>query len=120
MDNDRMKAAVHELGDKIQDMSGGVADQARSQVRKLSASAEGPIREAYGQARDVAREVSGGASAVAGGASALAGDAYDRGGRYLRDANRAIGGQVGDNTLTALLVAGAAGYLLSYIIHSAR
>jgi uncharacterized protein YjbJ (UPF0337 family) len=120
MDNDRMKATAHELSDKIQDMSGGVADQAKTQVKKLSASAEGPIREAYGQARDVAREVSGGASAVAEGASALAGDAYDRSGRYLRDANRALGGQIGDNTLTALLLAGAAGYLLSYIVHSGR
>jgi uncharacterized protein YjbJ (UPF0337 family) len=120
MDNDHMKATVHEFSDKIQDMSGGVADQAKSQVKKLSASAERPIREAYGQARDVARDVSSGASAVAEGASALAGDAYDRSGRYLRDANRALGGQIGDNTLTALLLAGAAGYLLSYIVHSGR
>jgi hypothetical protein len=94
MDNERMKATVHELGDKIQDASGAATDYAKSQAKKLSASAEG--------------------------ASALAGDAYDRGGRYLRDANRAVGGQIGDNTLTALLLAGAAGYLLSYIVHSGR
>jgi hypothetical protein len=30
MDNDHMKATVHEFSDKIQDMSGGVADQARA------------------------------------------------------------------------------------------
>jgi hypothetical protein len=94
MDNDRMKATVHELGDKIQDASGAAADYARSQAKKLSAGAEG--------------------------VSALASDTYDRSGSYLRDANRAVGGQIGDNTLTALLLAGAAGYLLSYIVHSGR
>jgi uncharacterized protein YjbJ (UPF0337 family) len=120
MDNDRMKATVHELSDKIQDASGGVADYAKGQTKKLSASAEGPIHEAYGQAKDAARGVSDGASALAEGASAVAGNAYDRSGRYLREANRAVGGQIGDNTLTALLLAGAAGYLLSYIVHSGR
>ena len=86
----------------------------------FAASAEGSIHEAYGRAKDAARGVSGGASTLAEEASAIAGDAYDRSGRYLRDANRAVGGQIGDNTLTALLLAGAAGYLLSYIVHSAR
>jgi uncharacterized protein YjbJ (UPF0337 family) len=120
MDNDRMKATVHELSDKIQDASGGVADHAKSQAKKLSTGAEGSIREAYGQATDAARRVSGGASTLAEEASAIAGDAYDRSGRYLQNANRAVGGQIGDNTLTALLLAGAAGYLLSYIVHSGR
>ena len=120
MDNDRMKATVHELGDKIQDASGGAADYAKSQGRKLSASAEGSIHEAYGRAKDAARGVSGGASTLAEEASAIAGDPYDQSGRYLRDVNRAVGGQIGDNTLTALLLAGAAGYLLSYIVHSGR
>jgi uncharacterized protein YjbJ (UPF0337 family) len=81
MDNDRMKATVHELSDKIQDASGGVADHAKSQAKKLSAGAEGSIREAYGQATDAARRVSGGASTLAEEASAIAGDAYDRSGR---------------------------------------
>ena len=120
MDNERMKATVHELGDKIQDASGAATDYAKSQAKKLSASAEGSVHEAYGQAKDVAKGLSGSASALAEGASALAGDAYDRSGRYLREANRTVGGQIGDNTLTALLLAGAAGYLLSYIVHSGR
>jgi hypothetical protein len=116
MDNDRAKAAVDELGGKIQNVSGSVADYAKNQARRLSATAEDSLHDAFGQAKEAAR----GASAIAGEASALAGDAYDRSGRYLRTANRAIGGQLGDNTLTALLLAGAAGYLLSYFVHSGR
>jgi uncharacterized protein YjbJ (UPF0337 family) len=120
MDNDRVKAAADELGGKIQNASGDVADYAKNQAGKWSSTAEESVNDAYGRAKDAARGLSGGASALADGASALAGDAYDRSGRYLRDANRAVGGQIGDNTLTALLLAGAAGYLLSYILHSGR
>jgi uncharacterized protein YjbJ (UPF0337 family) len=116
MDNDRAKAAVNELGGKIQNASGNVADYAKIQARRLSASAEDSLHDAFGQAKEAAR----GASAIAGEASALASDSYDRSGRYLKKVNRAVGGQIGDNTLTALLLAGAAGYLLSYFVHSGR
>ena len=113
MDNDRIKRVAEEMSGEIQNASGGVADYARSQAKGLSAKAEGSIENGYARAKDAARNVSD-------SASGLAADAYDRGGQYLRDGNRLVARQVGDNALSALVLAGAAGYLLSYILHSRR
>ena len=113
MSNDRINGAVEEMGDKIRDASSGVADYAKTQAKEFSARAEGPIQDAFGQARHAARNISDGASNLAEGA-------YDRGGRYIRDSNRLVSSQIGDNTLSALLLAGAAGYLLSYVVHARR
>jgi uncharacterized protein YjbJ (UPF0337 family) len=111
MDNDRIKGAAEEMGGRIQNASSGVADYAKSQAKGLSAKAEGSIENGYARAKDAARNVSD-------SASSLAADAYDRSGQYLRDGNRLVARQVRDNALSALLLAGAAGYLLSYIVHA--
>jgi hypothetical protein len=102
MDTDRMKS-----------VASGLAESAKTQARERSAEAEASIQDAYGQAKDVAKS-------VANGASELASEAYDRGGRYLQNSNRAVGRGVGDNTLPALAIAGAIGYFLSYLLHARR
>jgi uncharacterized protein YjbJ (UPF0337 family) len=111
MGNDRINGVVDEMGGKIQDASSGLANYAKTQAKGLSAKTEGSIQDAFGQAIDAARNISD-------GASNLAEEAYDRSGRYLRDSSRLVNSQIGDNTLSALLLAGATGYLLSYIVHS--
>jgi ElaB/YqjD/DUF883 family membrane-anchored ribosome-binding protein len=97
--------------DRIRNVAGGFADSAKSQARDQASRAGASAEEAMGQAKGVARN-------VADSASELAGQAYDRGGQYLREGNRAIARNVGDNTLTALAVAGALGYFLSYLLHA--
>jgi uncharacterized protein YjbJ (UPF0337 family) len=99
------------MGGRIQNASSSVADYAKLQAKGLSAKADGSIENGYARAKDAARNVSD-------SASSLAADAYDRSGQYLRDGNRLVARQVGDNALSALLLAGAAGYLLSYIVHA--
>jgi uncharacterized protein YjbJ (UPF0337 family) len=111
MGNDRINGVVDEMGGKIQDASNGLADYGKRQAKGLSAKTEGSIQDAFGQAKGAVRNISD-------GASNLAEEAYDRSGRYLRDSSRLVNSQIGDNTLSALLLAGAAGYLLSYIVHS--
>ena len=68
---------------------------------------------------------------VADSASELAQDTYERGaryvrdglsrypeaGRYISDGTRAVSRPVEQHPLTAILVAGAVGYLLAYLIH---
>ena len=88
-----------------------MADSARSRAKQQSSEAEASIQETYGRAAGIAKD-------AAASASELAGDAYDRGGQYLRASNRALSRGVGDNTLTALAVAGAIGYFLAYLVHS--
>jgi hypothetical protein len=97
--------------DRMRNAAGGIADNAKSQARDQAARAGASAEEAFDQAKGVARN-------VADNASDLAGQAYDRGGRYLREGNRAIAQNLGDNTLTALAVAGALGYFLSYLVHA--
>ena len=77
-----------------------------------------------GQAREAVRH-------VAESASELAQDTYQRGARYVRDGldrypeagrsiregTQAVSRPVEQHPLTAILVAGAVGYLLAYLIH---
>lgn len=74
-----------------------------------------------GQATEAARN-------VADSASDLARDTYDAGARYVRDTlpeagryvsegSRAVSRPIEENPLIAILAAGAAGYLVAYLIH---
>jgi hypothetical protein len=109
----------------------GKLDQGKSLLYDLRANAG----EAMDKATDLARK----ASIVGGQAVARAGDAIDQGGDAIQGAAREVGNAAGeamtkfcqqggraggyvsryttDQPLTALLIAGALGYGLAYLIH---
>jgi uncharacterized protein YjbJ (UPF0337 family) len=94
------------------------------QAKGAMSEAEGTAENLLGQAKDAVRQ-------VADSASEYAQDAYDRGSRYVRqewdrhpEANRyfregreMISSPVEANPIAAILIAGAVGYLLAYLIH---
>src|SRR5215217_4085602 len=100
------------------------ASGAATQPTQVAPARGAPPEDGVGQATETVRN-------VAESASELAQDAYERGARYVRDgmdrypeAGRSIreGAQavsrpVEQYPLTALLLAGAVGYLLAYLIH---
>jgi len=54
---------------------------------------------------------------VAESVSELAQDTYERGARYVSEGTQAVSRPVEQHPLTAILLAGAVGYLLAYLIH---
>jgi hypothetical protein len=110
MNNSRLKGTIDDVRGRVRGASDDLSEFAESQARRLSATAGDRLNDAYSQVRHAARGASEGAFDVAG-------DAYDRGGQYLQSVNKMTADRLGDNVLPALLLAGAAGYALSYIVH---
>ena len=98
----------------------GATTQPTDAAPASGATPEGVV----GQATEAVRH-------VAESASELAQDTYERGARYVRDGldrypeagryisegTQAVSRPVEQHPLTALLIAGAVGYLLAYLIH---
>jgi ElaB/YqjD/DUF883 family membrane-anchored ribosome-binding protein len=87
----------------------GLVDQARETVRNVADSASGMARDAYDKGARYVRE----------GLDRYpeAGRYLDEGRRYVDEGARAVSRPVEENPLLAILIAGAAGYLLAYLIH---
>lgn len=128
MDRDRIEGAGREAVGKAQKVVGQLVDDHETEVRGAVEEVRGTAENLYGRAKDTVRSV---ASDAADQASALrdqAGEigqryaerAQDIGSRYYREGTRAVSQQVGDQHLAALLVAGAAGYLLAWLLHGRR
>jgi hypothetical protein len=76
--------------------------QAKETVRDLAGSASDAAREAYTEGKRYVRRAQ---------------EAYPQAERYYRDGSRAVGHQVSENPLLSVLVAGAIGYALAWMIH---
>jgi len=87
----------------------GLVDQARETVRDAADTASSLARDAYETGARYVRE----------GLDRYpeAGRYLDEGGRYISEGSRAVSRPVEENPLLAVLMAGAAGYLLAYLIH---
>ncbi|GGE11128.1 UPF0337 protein [Aureimonas endophytica] len=105
MDRNRLEGAAKEFGGKVQgaigDAVGSDGNSAEGRIRE----AEGAAQNLYGQGRDALR----GATAEA---SRYASDLYENAGAYARDGGEAVRRQVHGNPLSALIVAGAVGFVL--------
>jgi len=117
-------AKVGEFAAKTEKMVEDKIDQAKPVLRDLQASAGAAIDKAAGLARDAS---SAGIQAVAQASDAIQGAAREVGSKVDQAATTAYqqgaraGGYVSryaaEQPLTALLVAGAIGYGLAYLIH---
>jgi len=107
---DKGKSAVDQAGEA----AGRVAAQA------VAAQAKEAARDAVDSASDLARNAyDKGAQYVRDGLERYpeAGRYLDEGRRYVSEGSRAVSRPVEENPLLAILMAGAAGYLLAYLIH---
>ncbi|MBV8889427.1 MAG: hypothetical protein JO305_07135 [Alphaproteobacteria bacterium] len=102
---------------KVQELQGAASDamqQARSTAQDLGQQARSAMSDAAGAAQDIARRARDQASAAAG-------NLYEQGSRALYEQGSRAGGylsrNVEENPLAALLIAGAVGYGLAYLIH---
>lgn len=121
MDRDRIEGAGREALGKAQKAVGQFVDDNETEARGALEEARGTAQNLYGRAKDTVRSVAGDALDQASDLGRdYAGRAQDIGSRYYREGNRAVSRQVGDQQLAALLLAGAAGYLLAWLFHARR
>ncbi|HVL70978.1 MAG TPA: CsbD family protein [Beijerinckiaceae bacterium] len=126
MDRQRIEGEAKRQFGRAQEAVGEFAGDARTQAQGMARQAEGAVENYAGQARDAVRE-------YAGEAAAYAGEAYERGrrtvrrqwdryepDRYLREGRQVVRRQVETHPLVSILIAGAVGYLLAYLIHAPR
>jgi ElaB/YqjD/DUF883 family membrane-anchored ribosome-binding protein len=79
-----------------------VVGQAKDTVRNLAESASDAARDAYAEGKRYVRRAQ---------------ETYPQAEQYYRDGSRAVGQQVSENPLLSVLVAGAIGYALAWMIH---
>src|SRR5207244_6998612 len=118
-----MSDATGKVGETVSDLAAKI-DQAKPLFRDLQASAGAAIDKAAGLARDAS---SAGIEAVAQASDAIQGAAREVGNKVTQAATTAYeqgaraGGYVSryatEQPLAALLIAGAIGYGLAYLIH---
>jgi hypothetical protein len=106
----RRRRALDELGGRLWNASSEVADQLGGRARKLSTAASDRLPDAYRWTRSAARDASD-------GARDLAEDGYRVAGRHFGAANKITSDGLSGNVLPALLLAGAVGYIVSYVVH---
>jgi len=59
MDEDRIKGAATAIGGKVKDAAGGVLGDGKTQAEGKAEQASGQLQNAYGSAKDTAREAAG-------------------------------------------------------------
>lgn len=128
MDRDRIEGAGREAVGKAKKAVGQLVDDQETEASGALDEARGAAENLYGRAKDTVRSVAADAADQAATLREQAGEigqryaerAQDLGGRYYREGNRAVSQRVGDQHLAALVVAGAAGYLLAWLLHGRR
>jgi hypothetical protein len=109
----RQRRTIDALRNTFQDASSHVAKNAGRRARQLSAAASDRFPDAYRWTKAAARDGSD-------RALDLAEDGYRIAGRQFNIANNLTSNRLRGNVLPALLLAGAAGYILSYLFHRNR
>ena len=110
MDPDRIKGAAQDIGGKVQDTAGKVFGDTSTQAEGIVRQVAGKGQNYYGQAKDGLSSAADTVTDYANQAYRTAGPQAERGTQLVRD-------RVGDNPLTAVILAGAIGYLLALAIH---
>jgi hypothetical protein len=103
---------------------GGAIDYDTPASAAEPSNGQPPVEDLVARAKDTARDLAGSVSDAAREAYTegkqyvrRAKDAYPDAERYYRDGSRAVSQQVTENPLLSLLVAGALGYALAWLIH---
>jgi len=110
MDNDRLEGAAKNIGGKIESAAGDLVGDNKTRTQGVTDQVAGSVQNAYGSVKDAARQ-------VADQAPRYLDDALDSGQRYYRQGSQVVREQFGNVNLTEILLAGAAGYLLAWLIH---
>lgn len=110
MDPDRIKGAAQDIGGKVQEAAGKVFGDTSTQTEGIVRQVAGKGQNYYGQAKDNLSSAAGTVTDYASQAYRTAGPHAERGTALVRE-------RVGDNPLTAVILAGAIGYLLALAIH---
>lgn len=121
MDTDRVAGAARKVGGKVESAVGDLSGDAKLQGDGLVDQALGTVQNVAGQARDTLRDVAGQAGGIAQDALARGRDALpDSANQAYRDGRAIVSDQVRESPLNALLIAGAAGYAIAWLVHSRK
>ncbi len=111
MDEDRIEGAAKNIGGKVQSAAGDLIGDNKTKADGLVNQAAGSAQNAFGSIKDAASQLSDNAPKYLD-------DALDRGQNYYRQGSQMVQDRLGNVPLTEMLLAGAAGYLLAWLIHS--
>ena len=111
MDDDRIEGAARKVGGKVESAVGDFVGDNKTKTDGLMDQATGSAQNAFGSVKDAAKSISDSAPRYLD-------DAIDTGQRYYRQGSQAVREQMGNVPLTEILLAGAAGYFLAWLIHS--
>ena len=128
MDPDRIKGAAQDIGGKVQETAGKAFGDQQTQAEGLVRQVAGNAQNLYGQAKDSLSSAASGAQDLYGQARSNAGDvagqvqdyasqAYRQASPHAERGTALVRERVGENPLTAVMLAGAIGYLLALAIH---
>ena len=111
MDQDRIEGAAKNVGGKLQGAIGEAVGDNKTQAEGLANQIAGQAQNALGSVKDAAKQ-------AMGDAPKYLDDAIDSGQRYVRQGSQMVQDRFGAVPLTEMLLAGAAGYFLAWLIHS--
>ena len=128
MDPDRIKGAAQDIGGKVQETAGKAFGDQGTQAEGIVRQVAGNAQNLYGQAKDSLGNVASSAQdlygqarnnagGVVGQAQEYASQAYQQASPHAERGTAVVRERVGENPLTAVLLAGAIGYLLALAIH---
>jgi uncharacterized protein YjbJ (UPF0337 family) len=109
MDPDRIKGTVRNTVGQGESAVGELVGSSRTQAQGLTDRAAGAAQDAYGRVKDTARD-------ALDRAPDTWSDAVGSGQDYARQGAVAVRDRVNDQPLTALVIAGAIGFLLAWAI----
>jgi uncharacterized protein YjbJ (UPF0337 family) len=109
MDTDRIASSAEDFAGKLEGAVGDRAGDAKTEAAGRVREAAGTAQNLYGQAKDAAREATDAAVSYAR-------DAYGKSGGTFRDGSQAIAKKVQDNPLGSMLIAGAIGFALAFMM----
>jgi ElaB/YqjD/DUF883 family membrane-anchored ribosome-binding protein len=101
----RPSSADDQQGQPEQGSTQQVLDQVREALSDVTDQASGTARDAYDQGRRYVRQ---------------AGERYPQVERHVREGQQAVTYRMAENPLLSLVVAGAIGYVLAWMIHGQR
>ena len=110
MNSDRIEGTVRDAGGKLERAVGDITGDAGTQ-------AQGVVRQFTGKAQDLYGQVKDSLPDVADSAADYAGTAYDRGDQYARRGVGLARREIEQYPLSAVLLAGAVGYLVGMVLH---
>ncbi len=125
MDDDRVTGAARKVAGKAEAAIGDFVGDGKTSAEGRATELRGKAESLVGQAKDAARDVADTASDYLDDAVERGKDFIQEGRRrlpdaaesYYRDGTSVVRGQVADNPLAALVVAGTVGYLLALLLH---